>query len=112
MSLETAATRIRGFGRDAFGLRGDRPGPLLNCGATPPTVDLRRPARFDLRRSEARRRPMTFNVGSSKSKVGSQAKYGPTADLNQQDKQELLDHYGVHGSGKTKQGPLDRLTQY
>lgn len=53
-----------------------------------------------------------FKVGNNNTKVGEQVKYGPTADLNKQQQQKLTDHYGEHGTEKTPQNSLNRLTQY
>ncbi|RKH52776.1 hypothetical protein D7X55_02360 [Corallococcus sp. AB049A] len=53
-----------------------------------------------------------FKVGNNSTKVGEQVKYGPTADLNDKQKQQLLQHYGKHGTEKTPQNALERLTQY
>ncbi|RKI12997.1 hypothetical protein D7Y15_17580 [Corallococcus sp. AB030] len=53
-----------------------------------------------------------FKVGNNNTKVGEQVKYGPTADLNAKQQQKLTDHYGEHGTAKTPQNSLNRLTQY
>ncbi|RKH57533.1 hypothetical protein D7W81_31035 [Corallococcus aberystwythensis] len=53
-----------------------------------------------------------FKVGNNSTKVGEQVKYGPTADLSEKQKQKLLQHYGQHGTEKTPQNALERLTQY
>ncbi|MBZ4422359.1 hypothetical protein [Myxococcus sp. RHSTA-1-4] len=54
----------------------------------------------------------SFKVGTGSTKVGSQVKYGPTADLSDAQKKKLLEHYGTHGKGKTQQNALTRLSQY
>ncbi|WP_043322328.1 hypothetical protein [Corallococcus coralloides] len=53
-----------------------------------------------------------FKVGNNSTKVGEQVKYGPTADLSAKQQQKLTDHYGEHGTVKTPQNSLNRLTQY
>ncbi|MHA7634308.1 hypothetical protein [Corallococcus sp. M7] len=53
-----------------------------------------------------------FKIGNNTTKVGEQVKYGPTADLNDAQKQKLTQHYGEHGTQKTPQNSLSRLTQY
>ncbi len=50
----------------------------------------------------------TFKVGDSSTKVGSQVKYGPTADLSQAQQDRLTTHY----LPQNKKGVLERLTQY
>ncbi len=59
-------------------------------------------------RSVVAKQQLNYKLGDSSSKVGSQAKYGPTADLDAKQQSKLQKHYGADKSSN----PLERFTQY
>lgn len=50
-----------------------------------------------------------YQLGSDKTKVGHQAKFGPDADLTDEQKEDLKNYYSQSSTDGT---PLERLTQY